>query len=136
MKNQREIYEALLAGETLIHEHGHTARLDEQGGLSIVPTAHEGGGSGVFIFDFNCPMNWEIYKEPKWYEIIPEGGILCWCWDNHETEKNKRVFVIAEYHSNMASQFRIYNVPAGFDVAKPLTKQEIQVFMDNAPEES
>lgn len=33
MKNQKEIYEALLSGETLVHRRGHTAELDNGGSV-------------------------------------------------------------------------------------------------------
>ena len=75
MKNQREIYEALLAGETL-KLGNQTLKLDEEKGILVVK------GEGDISYIFSTPDEYEIYKEPKWYENIPEGGVLCWIGDN------------------------------------------------------
>ena len=108
MNNQREIYEALLAGETLIHEGGMKAKLINGRFIS----------SDYYLSQpyFYTTDNWQIYKEPKWYENIPEGGVLCWY--------NKYICVI--YIADQLAAKHKYT---------PLTKQEIQVFMDNAPED-
>jgi len=48
----------------------------------------------------------------KWYENIPPvGGVLCWCKDYYTASYKHWIY------------------------AEPLTKAEIQSFMDNAPED-
>ena len=67
-----------------------------------------------------------VEPEPaKWCENIPDGGVLCWCWDGSII--NKFVDNITKYNGN-------YQGGESWLNAKPLTKKEIQVFMDNASE--
>ena len=123
MKNQREIYEALLAGETLIDESNNSARLN---GLGELINRINRNAPDNFLF----PNQWQIYKEKKWYENIPDGGVLCWCKDG---ESDKEVTDIVTEQGSANGYFTpnlkhwIY--------ATPLTLQEIQAFMDNAPED-
>ena len=117
MKNQREIYEALLAGETLIDTDGRIVSFNPNGMLMNI-----GEKAG---YSFNEPHKWQIYKEPKWYENIPDGGVLCWCSDEGIV---KFVDNITRFNGN-------YQGGSAWSKATPLTKQEIQVFMDNAPED-
>ena len=122
MKNQREIYEALLAGETLDAKDfiNEKVKLNERGRL-----VNQNGDLSEQLFA--VPANWSIYKEPKWYENIPDGGVLCW------VNGEKIVDSITDYDSDFKNRFTSAN--DNFHSAKPLTKQEIQVFMDNAPED-
>ena len=111
MKNQREIYEALLAGETLIHESGNEVEMNKIGDLipiGCMPT-------------FNHPEDWQIYKEPEWQENIIAPGVLCW----HKDGSHKTMCVVC--NKDTMGNF-IHNFT-------PLTKQEIQVFKENAPDE-
>ena len=125
MNNQREIYEALLAGETLIYRTHPFDRIIkmENGNITDI------NGGDVSLISFSVPYVWSIYKEPKWYENIPEGGVLCWCKDG-ETDKPTVASIVEQGKSNgyytAACKHWIY--------AEPLTKQEIRVFRDNAPE--
>lgn len=107
MNNQREIYEALLAGETLVNNDGHEVKFSDDNNLTTM-------GS---LTSFFVPKNWQIYKEPKWYDNIPKGGVLCLGYGN----------ITAVYHKPSSAS------PFEPDALTPLTKQEIQVFMDNAP---
>ena len=111
MKNQREIYEALLAGETLISVNFIKVKLkDDNLDITSIKETH------ISNAIFKNPNEWQIYKEPKWYENFPDGGVLCW------------------HHRELC----IVSNPSwsGLKEAKPLTKQEIQIFMDNAPEKT
>jgi len=111
MKNQRKIYEALLAGETLIKSYpliAEKVKLDKRDELIDADTGK------LVSKTFNNYADWEIYKEPKWYDNTPDGGVLCWI---------------------KGDIFLIYNNSPFANLATPLTKQEIQVFMDNAPED-
>ena len=122
MKNQREIYEALLAGEKL--DNGDFWCYLNENGILVDDEA------SPIHMPFDVPHEWQIYKEPKWYENIPDGGVLCWCKDG---ESDKEVTDIVTEQGSANGYFTpnlkhwIY--------ATPLTLQEIQVFMDNAPED-
>jgi len=122
MKDQREIYEALLAGETLIKKHLFTVKMKEEGMLESSQDESK-GCRALFNTIFADPEKWKVFKVDKWYENIPDGGVLCWVNNGHvETIiKYKNFGFINDYEN-----FR--------EDATPLTKQEIQVFMENAPE--
>ena len=127
MNNQREIYEALLAGETLISSVSKDRiKLNDEGGLVWVGSGEE-CHSSFMIIDI-----WQIYKEPKWYENIPEGGVLC--SGNDDEDKDDVLCVIEEYFGSKRN-YKFRDGDLGWKNAIPLTKQEIQVFMDNAPED-
>ncbi len=121
MKNQREIYEALLAGETLTHAEGIKAKLDNNGYVTQIPQS--------FLF----PEQWQIYKEPKWYENIPDGGVLCWVKDGEGKEFNKYPEMVINYCDDSTHFFETPN--ESWMYADPLTKTQIQMFMENAPDE-
>ena len=122
MNNQREIYEALLAGETLIHKGGMKAKLINGG---FIPS--DGYLSQPYFYTTD---NWQIYKEPKWYENIPEGGVLCWCTDGVLNFPE----IIVSYKDETERSFSFHSKDSHYQNAKPFTLQEIQVFIDNAPE--
>jgi len=117
MKNQREIYEALLAGEKVncldwgAEEYivFKNDRIEDENGKRYTP-------------EFDCFNDWQIYKEPKWYENIPDDGVLCWFGE----EVYKSICIVFPVIPN--EDFNSANY-------KPLTKQEIQVFLSNAPED-
>lgn len=75
-------------------------------------------------YSFCLPEDWSIYSPPKWYENIPEGGVLCWV--------SSDVARITEYRDEL---FSSGEREASWESVIPLTKEEIQVFMDNAPED-
>ena len=58
----------------------------------------------------------------KWYENIPDGGVLCWFGE----EAYKSICIVFPVTPN--EDFNSANY-------KPLTKKEIQAFIDNAPED-
>ncbi len=123
MKNQREIYKALLAGETL--DNGDfTCRMGVTGSLL------DDEGDKLSL-TFTNPEFWQIYKEPKWYENIPDGGVLCWVTDKEYPSRAERgnVQLISNFFKD---GFMTRGKSCGYAI--PLTKQEIQVFMDNVPE--
>jgi hypothetical protein len=69
-------------------------------------------------------------KQPeKWYENIPDGGVLCWVTDNGCADERICRNIIRY-------QKRLFKDGLNnWEKARLLTKQEIQVFMDNVPEE-
>jgi len=124
MKNQADIYTALLAGETLISMNNITIKLDEDGDVKSNNMWVNGG--------FSVPKNWGIYKEKKWYENIPDGGVLCWAdvcvviIVGYEADKYPCKYQVKDAEDATITRWTAH--------AEPLTKQEIQVFIDNAPE--
>lgn len=124
MNNQREIYEALLAGETLVDSTDIRLRINDAGVLINAKTGMP------YSWLSGNPDNWQIHKEEKWYENIPDGGVLC-------KDCNANTMVINEYSPELAynNHFKAED-GKWYQEATPLNKQEISVFMDNAPEES
>ena len=125
MKNQREIYKALLAGEWLVSSFGGFARFNDNNQLV------DEVGNRFIEHSFKRPEDWEVYMRPKWYENIPDDGVLCWVSELNEAPLKYPVLIDA-YKKDLARPFK--NTVYHFPYAGPLTKQEIQVFMDNAPE--
>jgi len=125
MKNQREMIEALLTGEKLIQKDLSSSsiiKMDERG---ITTYMH---GNECNMNEIRSPEFWRIHKKPKWYENIPDGGVLCWV--KSEGEEYQIVpTLIFDYPLEVAADLSVV-----YENYKPLTKQEIQVFMDNAPE--
>jgi len=122
MKNQRVIYEALLAGEVLTSE-----GVDVFFKNGELRTSEGGRCTYTFVY----PEDWQIYKEPKWYENIPEGSFIpCKVWDNKKDVRYAFVAGITDYKDFF------YKTSAGgaWKNAERLTKQEIQIYLDNAPE--
>ena len=118
MKNQREIYEALLSGETFIGAiSGAKYRLNDTGDLICITADGEMSSTNLFIYN----ESYQIYKEPKWYENIPDDGVLCWHLD--DTHRTPSAIYNAASMGNCEHMYT------------PLTKAEIQVFLSNVPEE-
>jgi hypothetical protein len=70
------------------------------------------------------------YKElmnptPKWYDAIPERGVLCWCGDDDDGTGGKHIHVVVSYARGFFTTTR--GIPWG--IAIPLTNEEIQEFM-------
>jgi hypothetical protein len=127
MNSQAEIYAALLAGETLISEFGEMKMKLVGGKLKCINKKLCDNQT------FQAPENWHIYKKPEWYENIPEGGVLCKVWDYAESVYAYEV--IKEYRRSESDYFHYFKGEnANWKNAQPLTKQEIQVFLNNVPE--
>ena len=117
MKNQKEIYEALLAGENLINAQSGAIVCLENNFVFNIESNRE------FPYRFNDVDNWSIHKEPKWYENIPEGGVLC--WQNYKDGAQGMHPILVTKAIKLADVW-MYST---------LTKQELRVFIDNAPEQ-
>ncbi len=106
-----------------------TAALD---GKPIEIDLRQTGDWEKFSQAHTAQFNWHSYDyriapEPaKWYENIPRDGVLCWVTEGAAS-------IITDYDIEFDNPFTSDN--DNFAHADPLTKQEIQVFMDNAPEE-
>ena len=64
--------------------------------------------------------------EPKWYDNIPEQGVLCWCKEYEDDINYKRLFErIDEY-----TEGRFLSRTTGFlyKTVQPLTNKEIEEF--------
>ena len=123
MNNQREMIEALLDGEKLVMPELSSSSIIEMDDRGITRYTH---GALCDMNEICSPQVWQIYKEPKWYENIPDSGVLCRCNDG----------LIVDITESSAS--RLINKKGSFftfDFVTPLTKQEIQAFMENAPDE-
>jgi len=123
MNNQREIYEALIVGETLILDNAFKVKLKNNNLFD--PDNNE----RIRGYQFDSYRNWQIYKKPYWYDNIPDGGVLCWvCVDDN-------IPVVANIFKKTIGRFPYQGQLEGWEEATPLTKQEIQVFLTNAPDE-
>ena len=123
MKTTQECWQALIDGETLTNTGGNTVRLE--GGVTV----DKYGQPDYWYFDM--PSMWGIYTPPKWYDNIPEGGVLCHVWDTDEDYVSREV--VNKYIQDPHHPF-VVDDGSSYECAAPLTKQEIQVLLDNAPE--
>jgi len=127
MNNQRDIYAALLAGETLMHNETKVKVMLNTDGLLIREDTKD-----LTSITFISYVEWQIYTKPRWYENIPEGGVLCWIGDDEDTLNSKIAFRIILDTAKTRGGFKAAEGFWGY--AEPLTKQEIQVYLKNAPE--
>jgi len=125
MKNQREIYAALLAGEILRDEGNNLTIMLDDNGKAV-------SNSSTMQPNFYYPENWQIYKETKWHENIPDGGVLCWVSDI-PNDSDATIRSVTGYCDDSTHFFE--TLEESWVHAKPLEKQEIQIYLDNAPEE-
>jgi len=129
MKSQREIYAALLAGETLTNYKFLKVKLENDALVSVEklkPFTEQP--------NFSRPKLWQIYKEPKWYENIPSvGGVLCHVCEQEDWDEFEDTPRIITEHKNNA----FYDSDGlSWPYAKPLPKKMIQVLAYNAPDEA
>ena len=73
-----------------------------------------------------------IKPEPKWYEQIPEHGVLCWCSDLSEERtikgnNGKLLDRIRKFYSN--SPYPFEGSYDNWEYATPLTNDEIRKFL-------
>jgi hypothetical protein len=113
MESQREIYQALIDGKTLVDNSGTTKRIDVVTGFLIDSQGDKTEES------FYIPENWSEYKEPQWYDKIPEEGILCWV-DSLE-ENNKNFCVKIKHFSGL---YFVDTIGGKWRCAKPVKPEE------------
>jgi hypothetical protein len=130
MKSTAECYKALLGGEKLknksFRDKSFYVYLND--GILMNNRGEED------LFYFNVPELWEIYEEPKWYENIPEGGVLCWVSDTKKDDE-ECIAAICHHNEKVNNSYTELDVEVGWKYATPLTKEEIQVFLNNVPED-
>lgn len=86
-----------------------------------------------------------VYRkvEPPWYESIPKGGVFCWVSEiqkepdyNGFVNGDSDAAIVNRYVSTDVFPYEVIDIDGCYwKYATPLTRAEIQVFMDNAPEE-
>lgn len=94
---------------------------------------HEMIADGVLELASTIAEGNQLYRrvECEWYDNIPKGGVLCWTWDH--SEETKKIRQIERYNPDASFPFS-ENRGVKWINATPLTKAEIQAFMDNVPE--
>jgi len=128
MDNQREVNQALCGGDTLISELGALVRYNANGSQE---RSLDGGSFSVCApYIFNNPQVWQIYTKPDWREELNGKETLCWVRDNDKHKWNKRFIV--RYCENDTWPYK--SKDATYKQCKRLTKAEIQLLMDSAPE--
>ena len=125
MKTTQECWQALIDGEKIIDAHGTIVELID--GTPIVSGRKDRAKLGFFH-----PEDWSIYTHPKWYDNIPEGGVLCWVSDRDPLPGSGNCFAMILKHS--AEQGFTTKIGTVWKHATPLPKQEIQQLLDNAPD--
>lgn len=88
-KSLKEIYTALIEGKTIEKKHGIKVHINSHGCL-----VNYNNDSVCFYFD--DPSQWSEYKEPQWYDNIPEEGVICWVSD-YVKENKDSVRLITKY---------------------------------------
>lgn len=68
-KNHQEMWEHLLSGGEICLVSKPSVRAKMENGSVNTP------------YNIGAPAFWMPYEKPKWYENIPEQGILCRVWD-------------------------------------------------------
>lgn len=126
MKTTQECWQALIDGEKLQH-----VSHPENGFVCLVDGAPVDFKDRPIGFLFDYPQDWSIYTPPKWYDNILECAAPCWVWDDYE--KRKIMMFVSRYIPGHIYPFKTTN-DNSYKNATPLTKQEIQLLLDNAPE--
>lgn len=78
-------------------------------------------------------------KPTTWYEKLDgtvDNGVLCWTDSELDDVTIITAYKPGDYYEFKAAYNRGDDGLDGFDELTPLTREEIQKFMDNAPEES
>ena len=97
--------------------------------------------NGYLIMD---AYDWSRYSrvteviEPKWYEKIPEQGVLCWVWDDGMDicKQPSALKLITGIVGKKEHRLRFYDaIGDTWDYAQPLTKVELMQFIDQGNEE-
>ena len=118
IKNFKEFSQALNDGETLIHRKSKVriflnknGDVEDKDGFTFT--------KALTITDFT---GWSIYEKHKWYENIPECGVLCWVGSSN---KKTTAVLIHSYEPNMKNRFHGWN---SWMFATPLTREELDGF--------
>lgn len=98
LKSKKEAALALINGRVFVHK-GYQIKFSEDTGAN--PFRSDAGYLGNRWDEFK---HWQEEKEIPWYEDIPEGGAICWVWDDNKLRK--RVDLICKYNKKEHYKFR------------------------------
>jgi len=125
-KNIKELYQALIDGKTI----QNNKNLD-QAKLGFDKLLYKAHAKEHFVYPgldyvFYQTDQWSIYEEPKWYDNIPEWGVLCWVTGTKKPLTSYTTIRLIE-GLNAYNQF----VSAGniWNNAIPLTKEEVMQYI-------
>jgi hypothetical protein len=115
---RQEVFQALADGKDI-----EVARAKERIPYSSIDTGYYSAMHPKHFSNYE----WRIKPEPpKWYENIPEHGVLCWVGDNKPfVESTKIVNIIKMREVNQFISIR----GARWNYALPLTNEEIKQFL-------
>lgn len=63
----------------------------------------------------------------RWYDNIPEQGVLCWCSQDNDDECERQLVKIDRYAPKELGFYKRSN-GASYDAIQPLTNEEIEEF--------
>lgn len=122
-RTQSEMWSHLLTGGKIqfIDEPLYIVWLGEDGNLEY---------ENRYSYVPSTPRQWAPYEKPKWYETAKPGAVLCWMSEDGHPGGTLRLF-----HGMDNDGFYLDEAGLPWRYAEPLTKTELQVFLDAAPEE-
>ena len=99
-KSRKELIETLLSGKTLVLSEPSQADLRVSFDADVFS---DGDALTVNVNNFPyASLYW--FVENKWYEDIPEEGVICWVWDNNEVRNH--VTLVMGYDDSVEYPFR------------------------------
>ena len=130
-KTKKQIYKALIDGLTITNGKGYWKVKLSSDDLLYGKYGNDREWT-LQDFNFNNVTDWSIYEEPKWYDNIPECGVLCWC-SSKANAPTPRLLRVVEY---MNGHSYCFHTDSGgcFPEATPLTKGEVMQYIWNGDE--
>jgi len=126
LKSTKECFQALIDGETLVGGFGTELHFNDEDELI-------NQNEKISSHHFANYQNWHIKQEinQDWRENIPPEGVLGYAWDSDKDDKVK--CICTDYDQSYDFQYNCGD--EAYIHFRPMTKAEIQVYLDNAPEE-
>ena len=124
---QQEIWEYLIEGGEVISDTGVKYKLINGAvhTLSVIADKYKIGG-----VSFSLVNNYKPYIEPKWYDNIPEQGILCWVWDTLDGTKDVGIIhSIEKDQEGKPTQYLDNYSRCPWDNAIPVTEEEVKKYV-------
>lgn len=97
MKNIKELFDALLMGESLITE---TSDSDDE-----IIYIRDDTLYGISDLISLTPEFWKIQENKQWYNFIPKSGVLCWVWGLELNNPFSRLAFIVKYNAENTKYF-------------------------------
>jgi hypothetical protein len=105
MESQRQIYQALIEGKTLVNSVGTKVVCGDHGNLVF---------TSINMPLFANPSAWSEYKAPQWYDNIRQSsGYPCWLWNDSSI---KVMGLVVKYENNKF----ITSLGCKWDFAEPV----------------